>query len=142
MSTKSGFETTVVKFAIGSTASGTAFTNGALPITRLRAGRYLVINNTAIDPINVGANITGTTAIVTQTALFNVAGAIGLCQLQVSATNGADVNSRHSSSNIVTLVADADIYVYIMATVSAGNWQSSTALQDSLCNQISFIQLK
>jgi len=142
MSTKSGFETVVCKLTMPAVASGATFTNGGLPITRLEAGRYLVICNTAIDPVTAGSNITGTTAIVTQTALFNVAGAIGLCQLQVSAANAADVNSRHSCSNIVNLAADADIYVYVMATVSAGNWIGSAAVQDSLCNAISFLKLQ
>lgn len=142
MSSKSGLETTVVKLTLPSVASAATFTNGGLAITRLEAGRYLVICNTAIDPVNAGANLTGTTSIVTQNALFNVAGAIGLCQLQVSATNAADINARHSCSNIVNLAADADIFVYIQATVSAGNWQGSTSLQDSLCNAISFVKLQ
>jgi hypothetical protein len=142
MALRTGFETIVCKLTMPSVASAATFTNGGLAITRLEAGRYLVICNTAIDPVNAGANLTGTTAIVTQTALFGVAGAIGLCQLQVSATNAADINSRHSSSNIVNLVADADIFVYVQATTSAGNWQGSILLQDSLCNQISFLKLQ
>jgi len=127
MSTKSGFETIVCPLTMPSVASAATFTNGGVAITRLEAGRYLVICNTAI---------------VTRTALFGVAGAVGLCQLQVSAANGADVNSRHSSSNIVTLIADADIFVYVQATVSAGNWQGSTSVQDSLSNNISFLRLQ
>ena len=142
MSTKSGFETIVCPLTMPSVASAATFTNGGVAITRLEAGRYLVICNTAIDPVTAGANLTGTTAIVTRTALFGVAGAVGLCQLQVSAANGADVNSRHSSSNIVTLIADADIFVYVQATVSAGNWQGSTSVQDSLSNNISFLRLQ
>lgn len=142
MSLRTGFETIVCKLTMPSVASGVTFTNGGLAITRLDAGRYLVICNTAIDPVNAGANITGTTAIVSQTAVFPGGTAIGLCQLQVSAANAADVNSRHSCSNIVTLAADADIFVYVQATTSAGNWIGSASLQDSLSNQISFLKLQ
>jgi len=142
MSTKSGFPSTTVQFTAPSTASGAVFSNGGVAITSLKAGKYLVILNFALDPVNAGANLTGTTGIVTQTALFGVAGAIGLCQLQVSAANAADVNSRHSCSNIVTLAADASIFLYLSATTSAGNWQSSTALQDTNCNDICFIRLE
>jgi hypothetical protein len=142
MSTKSGFQSTTVQFVAPAAASGAVYSNGGLAITSLKAGKYLVILNFALDPVNVGANITGSTGIVTQTALFGAVGAIALCQLQVSAANAADINSRHSCSNIVTLAADASIFLYLSATVSAGNWQSSTSLQDINCNDICFIKLE
>jgi hypothetical protein len=142
MASKSGFQTTTVSFVAPAAASAAVYSNGGVAITSLKAGRYLVILNYAIDPVTAGANLTGTTGIVTQTALFGAVGAIGLCQLQVSAANAADVNSRHSCSNIVNLTADANIFLYLSATTSAGNWQSSTALQDTLCNDICFIKIE
>lgn len=143
MSLKTGFETIVCKLTMPSVVDNATFTNGGLPITRLEAGRYLVICNISIFPVTGGQSMTSTTAVVTQTALFGAVGAIGICQLQLSAPGAASTPSRHSASNIVSLAADADIFVYVQGdTTAASNWQGSTALQDSLCNQISFLKLQ
>ena len=142
MSLKSGFQSTVIPFVIGATNSGAVYSNGGLSIGTLKAGRYLAILCTALDPLNVGANITSTTMICTGVAVFGGAGAVGLAQLSVSAANAADINSRHSCSNIIDLAVDTPIFITISAGTSAGQWQSSTSLQDSLCNRVSFIKLQ
>ncbi len=142
MSIKSGFPSTIIPLTIGATASGANYTNGGLPLVTLQPGRYLVILNMPIDPINVGANITGSTMLVTGGALFGVAGAFGLCQMQVSAANAADVNSRHSCSNIFDISVATQVFITISATVSAGQWQSSTAFQDGACRSLSFLKIQ
>jgi hypothetical protein len=142
MASKSGFQSTIIPLTIGATNSGANFTNGGLPLTTLKPGRYLVILNMPIDPINVGANITGTTLLVTGAAVFGSAGAFGLCQLQVSAANAADINSRHSCSNIFDISVSTQIFITISATTSAGQWQSSTSFQDGACRSLSFIKLE
>lgn len=142
MSIKSGFQSTIIPLTIGATASGANYTNGGLPLVTLQPGRYLVILNVPIDPINVGANITGSTMLVTGGALFGVAGAFGLCQMQVSASNAADVNSRHSCSNIFDISVATQVFITISATVSAGQWQSSTAFQDGACRSLSFLKIQ
>lgn len=142
MSTKSGFQSTIIPLTIGATNSGALYTNGGLPLVTLQPGRYLVILNVPIDPINVGANMTSTTLLVTGGALFGVAGAFGLCQLQQSATAATDVISRHSCSNIFDISVATQVFITISATVSAGQWQSSTAFQDGACRSLSFLKLQ
>ena len=142
MSLKTGFQSTIIPLTIGAQNSGSSYTNGGLPILTLQPGRYLVILNMPIDPINVGANITGTQMLVTGGALFGVVGAFGLCQLQVSAANAADINSRHSCSNIFDISIATQVFISISATTSAGQWQSSTAFQDGLCRSLSFLKLQ
>ena len=143
MALRTGFETIVCKLTMPSVVDNAVFSNGGLAITRLDAGRYLVICNISIFPVTAGQSMVSTTAVVTQTALFGAVGAIGLCQIQLSAAGAVSTPGRHSCSNIVTLAADADIFVYVQGDTSAGgNWQGSTLLQDSLCNQISFLKLQ
>ena len=142
MASKSGLPSTIIPITIGATASGSNYTNGGLPLTTLQPGRYLVILNMPIDPINAGANITGTTMLVTGGALFGSAGAFGLCQLQGSPTNAADINSRHSCSNIFDISVATQVFILVSATVSAGQWQTSTSFQDGACRSLSFIKLE
>jgi hypothetical protein len=142
MASKSGLPSTIIPLTIGATNSGANYTNGGLPLTTLQPGRYLVILNMPIDPINVGANITGTQMLVTGAAVFGAVGAFGLCQLQVSAANAADINSRHSCSNIFTISAATQVFISISATTSAGQWQTSTAFQDGACRSLCFIKLE
>ena len=142
MSLKTGFQSTIIPITIGATNSGANYTNGGVALTTLQPGRYLVILNVPIDPINVGANISGTTLLVTGGALFGVAGAFGLCQNQVSAANAADVNSRHSCSNIFDISVATQVFITISATTSAGQWQTSTAFQDGACKSLSFLKLQ
>lgn len=142
MSTKSGFQSTIIPLTIPATNSGANYTNGGLPLVTLQPGRYLVILNVPIDPINVGASITGSTMLVTGGALFGVAGAFGLAQMQVSAANAADINSRHSCSNIFDISVATQVFITISATTSAGQFQSSTAFQDGACRSLSFLKLQ
>lgn len=145
MSTKSGFQSTIIPLVIGAQASGLAapYTNGGLSIGTLKAGRYLVIFNTSIDPINVGATITNTQMLLTGNAVFGAVGAFGIVQNQVTATvPTADANSRHSCSNIVDLPNDTPLFVSIAATTSVGQWQSSTSVQDLLCTRVCAIKLQ
>jgi hypothetical protein len=142
MSLKSGFPSTIIPLTIGATNSAANYTNGGLPLVTLQPGRYLVILNIPIDPINVGANITGAQMLVTGGAVFGAAGAFGLCQLQVSAANGADINSRHSCSNIFDISVPTQVFISVSATTSAGQWQSSTAFQDGPCRSLSFLKIQ
>lgn len=142
MASKSGLPSTIIKFTIPSTASAAAFTNGGVAIGSLKAGRYLCVLSYAIDPVNGLANIATSTAIVTSTALVGAGTAVGLIQLQSSAGAVADANGRFSACSIVTLAADAPIFLSISATTSAGNFIGSTVTQDSLSNSISFILLQ
>ena len=142
MSLRTGFPSTIIRLPIPAAASGIAYTNGGLTIGSLKQGRYLCVLNYALDPVNGGANITGATAICTA---FNIVGqptAIALIQQQVVAANAADINCRHSSSSVIDLTADANIFISIFATTSAGNYIGSAAVQDTYCNTISFIRLQ
>jgi hypothetical protein len=142
MSTKSGFQSTVIPLTIGAINSAASYTNGGLALTTLQPGRYLVILNMPIDAINVGASITGTQMLVTGGAVFGAVGAFGLCQMQVSAANAVDINSRHSCSNIFDISVATQVYISVSATTSAGQWQSSTAFQDGPCRSLSFLKLQ
>ena len=142
MSLKTGFPSTIIKLTIPTAASGISYTNGGLTIGSLKQGRYLCVLNYALDPVTVGANISGATAICTAFNLVGQPTAISLIQQQVVAPNLADINCRHSSSSVVDLTADANIYISIFATTSAGNYIGSAAVQDTYCNTISFIRLQ
>lgn len=142
MSLKTGFPSSVIKFTIPSTAGGTAFNNATLPIGSLKAGRYLCVLSYALDPVTGGANITSVNASVTAVALLGAGTAIGLVQQNTQPATGADVNSRLSVSSVVTLLADAPIYISIVAATSAGNYQTVAGTLDSQSNSVSFIQLQ
>lgn len=142
MASKSGLQSTIIPITIGATNSGASYTNGGLPLTTLQPGRYLVILNMPIDPINVGASISSTTMLVTGAALFGSLGAFGVCQLQTSSSNAVDVISRHSCSNIFTISAATQVYISVSATTSVGQWQTSTLFQDGACRSLSFLKLE
>jgi len=142
MSSKSGNPSTIIKFSVPSTASLGAWINNGNPIGSISPGRYHVIMNTAIGPVTGGSNIQGTTAICSGVAAFGGVGSVSLVQLQQSATTGANLISRHSSSNVVDISVTTPIYIYVGATVSAGNFISSNSVQDSLCNNITFIKIQ
>lgn len=142
MSLKTGFQSTVIKLNIPAAASGVAYSNGGLAIGSLKAGRYLCVLNYALDPVNAGANVTGATGVVTAFSLVGQPTAIALIQQQVAAANLADINCRHACSSVVDLTADANIFISIFATTSAGNYIGSTAVQDTYANTISFIKLQ
>jgi hypothetical protein len=142
MSIKSGFQSTIIPLTVGSTASGTSYTNGGLPLVTLQPGRYLVILNLPIGPVTVGSNMTSTTMIVTGGAVAGGVGAFGLCQLQQSATAATDVISRQGCSNIFDISVPTQVFITISATVSAGNWRTSTSFQDGACRNLSFLKIQ
>lgn len=142
MSSKSGSPSTIIKFSVPSTPSLGAWINNGNPIGSISPGRYSVCMNTAIGPVTGGANIQGTTAICSGVATFGGVGSVSFVQLQQSATTGANLISRHSSSNVVDISVTTPIYIYVGATVSAGNFISSNSVQDSLCNNITFIKIQ
>jgi hypothetical protein len=141
MASVSGFPTTVIKFGVPSTPSLGGWINNGNPIGSIKAGRYLVIMNTAISPVTGGSTIQATTFVCTQIAVYGNVGSISLVQTQQTGTTGAGITSRHSSSNVVTITADTQLYIYVGATVSAGNFISSNSVQDSLSNNITFIKM-
>ena len=141
MSTVSGFPTTIIKFGVPSTPSLGAWINGGAPIGNIKPGRYLVTMNTAIAPVTGGSTIQATTFVCTQIAGFGNVGSVSLVQTQQTGSTGAGITSRHSTSNVVTITADTNLYIYVGATVSAGNFISSNSVQDSLSNNITFIKL-
>ena len=142
MSLKNGFPATIIKFAVPASASGVAFTNGGLAIGSLKAGRYLCVLSYALDPVTGGANILTVNSAVTSVAILGAGTAVGLVQYNTQPANIADINARISVSSVVTLPADAPIFISIVATVSAGNYISSAAVLDGQSNSISFIQLQ
>lgn len=142
MSSKSGSPSTIIKFSVPSTISLGAWINNGNPIGSISPGRYHVIMNTAIAPVTGGASVQGTTAICSGVATFGGVGSVSLVQLQQSANTGANIVSRHSSSNVVDISVTTPIYIYVGATVSAGNFISSNSVQDSLCNNITFIKIQ
>jgi hypothetical protein len=142
MSNKTGNPATIIKFSVPSTPSLGAWINNGNPIGSLSPGLYNVVMNTAIGPVTVGSNIQGTTAICSGVAAFGSVGSVSLVQLQQSATTGANLISRHSSSNVVNINVTTPLYIYVAATVSAGNFISSNSVQDSLCNNITFIKIQ
>jgi len=141
MSTVSGFPSTIIKFGVPSTPSLGAYINNGNPIGSIKAGRYLVTMNTAIAPVTGGSTIQATTFVCTQIAGFGNVGSISLVQTQQTGSTGAGITSRHSCSNIVNISSDTQLYIYVGATVSAGNFISSNSVQDSLSNNITFIKL-
>ena len=142
MSSKTGLPSTIIKFTIPATASNVAFNNGTASIGSIKAGRYLCVLSYSIDPINGGAQITAVNAFVTAFALIGGGTAVSLITQASQPSTPADVNSRMSVSSVITLSADANIFLSIIATTSAGNYQSTAGLQDSQSNSLSFIQLQ
>jgi hypothetical protein len=142
MSSKTGLPSTIIKFNIPATASNVAFNNGTNPIGFLKAGRYLCILSYSLDPVNAGAQITAVNSFITAFALIGGGTAVSLISQASQPATPADVNNRMSLCSAVTLSADASIYLSIIGTTSAGNYQSTAGLQDSLSNTLSFIQLQ
>ena len=142
MSSKTGLPSTIIKFTIPATASNVAFNNGTAAIGNIKAGRYLCVLSYSIDPINGGAQITAVNAFVTAFALLGGGTAVSLISQASQPSVPADVNSRMSLCSVVTLSQDAPIFISLIATTSAGNYQSTAGLQDSQSNTISFIQLQ
>ena len=141
MSSKSGSPSTIIKFTIPPTASNVAFNNGTNPIGFLKAGRYLCILSYSIDPVNAGAQITAVNCFVTAFSLIGGGTAVSLISQASQPSTPADVNNRMSLCSMVTLTSNAPIYLSIIGTTSAGNYQSTAGLQDSQSNTLSFLQI-
>lgn len=143
MSIRSGFQTTFLKYVAPATTSNVSYQNGGQPITTLPAGRYLVSIVSTIKPTTAGASISVVSQALSTGAPYGSFGAVGLMSKFNEAPAGADVVIRDCFTGIISLTAvSTPIFFYLLATTSAGTWQSATGnTYDSAGCSITFLKV-
>ena len=145
MSSKTGLPTIVLKVTIPATATNTAFTNAAAPITTLSAGKWLVSYNSAFYPITNTASLNGSSIVFSTVAPYLTGGYnVQIGHVGSFIAGGVNIIQRDCLSGIISLSVASPIYLYVLLQTSAGNWATvvSGVAPDTNGNVITFVKIE